>query len=81
MLFIRHMTVFIFSGILIKEGKGFSSLCPELDVAPVGESPEEAKAMLLEGLPFIWREPLKMDCHFLASYLPMRICAELSLTP
>jgi predicted RNase H-like HicB family nuclease len=41
--------MFTFTGILIKEEQGYSSLCPELDVASVGETPERAKAMLLEA--------------------------------
>ena len=43
------MTVFQFTGILVKERTGFSSLCPELDVASVGETSEEAKRELLEA--------------------------------
>jgi predicted RNase H-like HicB family nuclease len=41
--------MFTFTGILIKEEQGYSSLCPELDVASVGDTPEQAKAMLLEA--------------------------------
>lgn len=43
------MDIFSFTGIIIQEDQGYSSLCPELDVASVGSTPEEAKAMLLEA--------------------------------
>ena len=44
-----HVDTFTFTGIIIREEEGYSSLCPELDVASVGNTPEEAKAMLLEA--------------------------------
>jgi predicted RNase H-like HicB family nuclease len=43
------MDMFSFTGIIIQEDQGFSSLCPELDVASVGSTLAEAKAMLLEA--------------------------------
>ena len=65
--------MFTFTGILIKEEQGYSSLCIELDVASVGDTPEEAKAMLLEaatlhiegaiedGLPYLRPVPAQGD--------------------
>ena len=65
--------MFTFTGIIIKEELGYSSLCPELDVASDGDSPESAKAMLLEaatlhlegafedGLPYLRSIPLSDD--------------------
>ena len=41
--------MFTFTGILLKEAEGYSSLCPELDVASFGDTPQEAKDMLLEA--------------------------------
>lgn len=41
--------MFSFTGIILKENDVYSSLCPELDVASMGDTPEEAKAMLLEA--------------------------------
>ena len=38
------MELFNFTGIILKEDQGYTSLCPELDVASVGTTPEEAKA-------------------------------------
>ena len=41
--------MFSFTGVTLKEDQGFSALCLELDVTSVGETPEEAKEMLLEA--------------------------------
>ncbi len=41
--------MFTFTGLILKEDHGYSSLCPELDVASMGDTPQEAKAMLLEA--------------------------------
>ena len=43
------MSMFVFTGIILRDGDGFSALCPELDVASQGDSPEEARTMLLEA--------------------------------
>ncbi len=43
------MNLFTFTGILLSDEGGYSVLCPELDVASIGGTPEEAKAMLLEA--------------------------------
>lgn len=68
--------MFTFTGILIKEDQGYSSLCPELDVASTGDSPEEAKEMLLEaatlhlegafedGLPYLRPIPPESDPRY-----------------
>jgi predicted RNase H-like HicB family nuclease len=70
------MNMFTFTGILIKEDQGYSSLCPELDVASVGDTPEEAKQMLLEaaalhlegafedGLPYLRPIPREADPRY-----------------
>lgn len=39
-----------FTAIIEKEGEGYVSLCPELDIASQGESIEEAKANLKEAI-------------------------------
>ncbi len=39
-----------FTAILEKEGDGYVSLCPELDIASQGETIEEAKANLTEAI-------------------------------
>ena len=67
------MDTFNFTGVIIQEDDGYSSLCPELDVASVGSTPDEAKAMLLEaatlhieganedGLPYLRPVPTQDD--------------------
>jgi predicted RNase H-like HicB family nuclease len=42
--------MFVFTGVIIKEPEGFSSLCLEVDVASQGETIEEAKNNLLEAV-------------------------------
>ena len=44
------MDTFNFTGVIVKEDQTYSSLCLELDVASQGDTPEEAKAMLLEAV-------------------------------
>jgi len=41
---------FVFTGIIFKEGERYTSLCPELDVASEGDTPEAASANLLEAV-------------------------------
>jgi predicted RNase H-like HicB family nuclease len=41
--------MYTFTGILIQEDQGYSALCPELDVASMGETLEEAQAKLVEA--------------------------------
>lgn len=41
--------MFTFAGIVVREGSVCSAVCPELDVASVGDFVENAKAMLLEA--------------------------------
>jgi len=39
-----------FTAIIEREGDGYVSLCPELDIASQGDSVEEAKNNLIEAL-------------------------------
>lgn len=43
------MEMFVFTGLIWKEGEGFSALCPELDVPSQGATKEEARKNLLEA--------------------------------
>jgi predicted RNase H-like HicB family nuclease len=43
------MEMFVFTGIIWKEDKEYSALCPELDVASQGETVADAKKNLLEA--------------------------------
>lgn len=70
--------MFTFTGILIHDEQGYSSLCPELDVASMGATPAEAAANLLEaatlhlegafedGLPYLRPVPSEADPRFVA---------------
>jgi predicted RNase H-like HicB family nuclease len=41
---------FVFTSIIYKEGKQYSSLCPELDVASEGHTVDEASSNLFEAV-------------------------------
>jgi predicted RNase H-like HicB family nuclease len=43
------MEMFVFTGLIWKEGEAFSALCPELDVPSQGATKEEARKNLLEA--------------------------------
>jgi predicted RNase H-like HicB family nuclease len=43
------MNMFVFTGIVWKDGSEYSALCPELDVASQGKTPAEARKNLLEA--------------------------------
>jgi predicted RNase H-like HicB family nuclease len=43
------MEMFVFTGLIWKEGKEFSALCPELDVSSQGATQKEARKNLLEA--------------------------------
>lgn len=49
-LSVLEKPIFVFTGVIIKEADGYSSLCLELDVASQGESVEEAKLNLMEAV-------------------------------
>ena len=44
------MTEYDLTTMITREGDGFVSLCPELDVASQGDTPDEAQANLVEAL-------------------------------
>ena len=65
--------MFTFTGILMYDEQGYSSLCPELDVASMGATPADAAANLLgaatlhlegafeDGLPYLRPVPNAAD--------------------
>lgn len=67
------MNMFVFTGIIWKEEKEYSVLCPELDVASQGKTSSEARKNLLEaatlhlegsfedGLPYLRPVPSEED--------------------
>ena len=48
------MTYHQFTAVIEREGNGYVSLCPELDIASQGESIEEARTNLQEALEFFF---------------------------
>ena len=46
----RNQNQFEFTGVILREGRLFVSLCLELDVASQGRSPREARKMLAEAV-------------------------------
>jgi predicted RNase H-like HicB family nuclease len=44
------MAQFTFTGLILREEAAYSALCPELDVASVGDTPGEARSNLLEAV-------------------------------
>jgi predicted RNase H-like HicB family nuclease len=44
------MDMFVFTGIIWRESKEYSALCPELDVASQGKTSAEARRNLLEAV-------------------------------
>lgn len=67
------MEMFVFTGLIWREDKEFSALCPELDVASQGSTREKARQKLLEaatlhlegsfedGLPYLRPVPAAED--------------------
>ena len=43
------MEMFVFTGLIWKDGEEYSGLCPELDVASQGKTTQEARKNLLEA--------------------------------
>jgi predicted RNase H-like HicB family nuclease len=43
------MEMFVFTGLIWKDGDTYTALCPELDVASQGSTPEKARNMLFEA--------------------------------
>jgi len=43
-------SIFVFTGIVIREDRGYSSLCLELDIASQGDTIKEAKDNLMEAV-------------------------------
>ena len=69
---------FVFTGVVLQEASGYTSLCLELDVASQGETVQQARDALLEAvtlyletalennLPWLRPVPLKEDPRFVS---------------
>ncbi|HLM66677.1 MAG TPA: type II toxin-antitoxin system HicB family antitoxin [Longimicrobium sp.] len=54
------------TAVIDREGDGFVSLCPELDIASQGDSIEEARANLIEALELFFEaaDPAEIEHRF-----------------
>ena len=52
---------FQFTAVIEREGNGYTSLCPELDIASQGDSVEEAKANLKEAVGLFFEHASKKE--------------------
>ncbi len=61
---------FVFTGLILAEAAGYSSLCLDLDVASQGESLEEAKDALLEAVTLYLETALESNSPWLRPVPP-----------
>jgi predicted RNase H-like HicB family nuclease len=61
---------FIFTGIIFKEGERYTSLCPELDVASEGDTPDEASTKLLEAVTLYLETAIEANLPYLRPIAP-----------
>ena len=79
------MDMFVFTGIIWKENKEYSALCPELDVASQGKTSMDARKKLLEaatlhlegsfedGLPYLRPVPSEEDPRNISSFESLEV--------
>lgn len=60
-----------FTGVILRESRKFSSLCPELDVSSQGSSPAEAKQMLKEAVTLYLETAIENNLPYLRPVPPM----------
>lgn len=60
-----HTNEFVFTGIVFKEGKRYTSLCPELDVASEGNTPDSASENLLEAVTLYLETAIEANLPYL----------------
>ena len=61
---------FVFTGVVVREEDGFSSLCLELDVASQGETIEQARDMLLEAVTLYLETAVESNLPYLRPVPP-----------
>ena len=70
-----------FTGIIEREGDGYVTLCPELDIASQGRTVEEARRNLVEAIELFFETAESSDCSGLHSKANTRaLLSELGLT-
>jgi predicted RNase H-like HicB family nuclease len=61
---------FTFTGVIVKQGKGYSSLCLELDVASQGNTTREAKDALIEAAALYLESAIENNSPYLRPVPP-----------
>lgn len=61
--------IFTFTGVIVKENKGYSSLCLELDVASQGDTAREAKKALIEAATLYLESAIENNLPYLRPVL------------
>ncbi len=61
---------FVFTGIILKDGKRYTSLCPELDVASEGDTSKEASTNLLEAVTLYLETSIEANLPYLRPIPP-----------
>jgi len=59
------MSKFVFTGIILQEEDGYSSLCIDLDIASQGDTPEEAKFNLIEAVTLYLESAIDSNLPFI----------------
>ncbi len=61
---------FTFTGVIVKQGKSYSSLCLELDVASQGDTIREAKNALIEAAALYLESAIESNLSYLRPVSP-----------
>lgn len=69
-LYTMQANEFIFTGIIFKDGSLYASLCPELDVASEGTTPDEASTNLLEAVSLYLETAIEANLPYLRPIPP-----------
>ncbi len=59
------MTELVFTGLIVKQSRGYTALCPELDVATEGATPKAARRMLQEAVTLYLETALENNLPYL----------------
>jgi len=62
-----------FTGVIEREGNGYTALCPELDIASQGDSVEEARKNLVEAIELFFETASEAE-------IQERFCDEVFIT-
>jgi len=65
-----HTNEFVFTGLILKEGERYTSLCPELDVASEGNTIEDASVNLFEAVTLYLETAIEVNLPYLRPIPP-----------